>query len=187
MSDERPMPEFRPGDEPETHSDGAAEAQPDAAAEHPVPERLSYTSPPALMTAVVLSMVLLAFAMFGWYQLGPEIRGEITWPQAATLLFFIFFMIFVMLSVGYSRLWAADDQVIVRNGPLVRRYSVNEIAGLRLRSGDAWSSLLIKRDGGLKRQPVLAIQFLEGEAGQRKVIELRRWLVAHGAPSQDVT
>ena len=37
----------------------AAEAQPDAAAENPVPERLSYTSPPALMTAVVLSMVLL--------------------------------------------------------------------------------------------------------------------------------
>mgnify|MGYP000849653762 CR=1 FL=1 len=189
MSDERqdPMPEFRPGDEPETHSDGAAEAQPDAAAENPVPERLSYTSPPALMTAVVLSMVLLAFAMFGWWQLGPEIRSEITWPQAATLLFFIFFMIFVMLSVGYSRLWAADEQVVVRNGPLVRRYSVNEIAGLRLRSGDAWSSLLIKRDGGLKRAPVLAIQFLEGEAAQRKVIELRRWLVEHGATSQDVT
>ena len=83
MSDERqdPMPEFRPGDEPETHSDGAAEAQPDAAAENPVPERLSYTSPPALMTAVVLSMVLLAFAMFGWWQLGPEIRSEITWPR----------------------------------------------------------------------------------------------------------
>ena len=52
---------------------------------------------------------------------------------------------------------------------------------------DAWSSLLIKRDGGLKRAPVLAIQFLEGEAAQRKVIELRRWLVEHGATSQDVT
>lgn len=139
------------------------------------------------MTAVVLSMVLLSFAMFGWYQLGPAIRSEITWAQAATLLFFIFIMIVGMLSIGYSRLWAVDGQVIVRNGPLIRRYSVHEIAGLRLRSGDAWSSLLIKRDGGLKRQPVLAIQFLEGEAGQRKVIELRRWLVAHGATSQDVT
>ena len=33
---------------------------------------------------------------------------------------------------------------------------------------------------------MLAIQFLEGEAAQRKVVELRRWLVDHGATSRDV-
>ncbi|MFT3887181.1 MAG: hypothetical protein QM713_03325 [Arachnia sp.] len=163
------------------------EQQPDAMPEQqPVPERLSYTSPPALMTAVVLSMVLLAFAMFGWWQLGPEIRSQVTWAQGGTLLFFVLFMIFVMLSVGYSRLWASGDEVVVRNGPLIRRYRVDQIAGVRLRSGDAWSSLLIKRDGELKRQAVLAIQFLEGPSGQRKVVELRRWLVERGATSRDV-
>ena len=146
-----------------------------------VPERLAYTSPPALMTSVVLSIVLLSCAMFGWWALGAEIREQITWPQMATLLFFIVFMIGMMLSIGYSRLWASDEGVVVRNGPIVRRYRIDQIAGVRLRPGDAWSSLLLKAEPELVRKPVLAIQFLEGEAGQRKVVELRRWLVAHGA------
>jgi len=146
------------------------------------PERLSYTSPPALMTAVVLSIVLLSASMFGWWAIGEEIRDKITWPQAGTLLFFVFLMIGMMLSIGYSRLWADERGVIVRNGPFIRRFSIAQIAGVRLRPGDAWTSLLIKTDGEeLKRQPVLAIQFLEGEAGRRKVVDLRRWLVAQGA------
>lgn len=151
-----------------------------------VPERLSYTSPPALMTAVVLSIVLLSFSMFGWYALGKEIREQVTWIQAGTLLFFIFVMIGVMLSVGYSRLWANDEGITVRNGPILRRYPIDQIAGVRLRKGDAWSSLLLKGEEELKRKPVLAIQSLEGEGAQRKLIELRRWLVAHGATSRDV-
>ncbi len=151
-----------------------------------VPERLAYTSRPALMTAVVLSLVLLSFAMFGWYAIGKEIRDQITWLQAATLLFFMFFMIGVMLSVGYSRLWANEDGVTVRNGPILRRYPIDQIAGVRLRKGEAWSALLIKGESELKRKPVLAIQSLEGEGAQRKVIELRRWLVQHGATSRDV-
>lgn len=150
-----------------------------------VPERLAFTSPPALMTGVVLSIVLLSCAMFGWYILGPEIRAQVTWVQAATLLFFVFFMIGVMLSVGYSRLWADESGVTVRNGPILRRYRIDQIAGVRLRKGDAWSYLLIKAPDELKRKPVLAIQSLEGESGQRKLIELRRWLVAHGATSRD--
>ena len=109
-----------------------------------VPERLSYTSPPALMTAVVLSIVLLSFSMFGWYALGKEIREQVTWIQAGTLLFFIFVMIGVMLSVGYSRLWANEEGITVRNGPILRRYPIDQIAGVRLRKGDAWSSLLLK-------------------------------------------
>lgn len=149
------------------------------------PQRLCYTSVPALLTALVLSVVLLGFAMVGWYAIGPDLRAQITWPQAATLLFFIVTMIAVMLSVGYSRLWAADGELVVRNGPVVRRYSVREIVGLRLRPGDPWASVLLKADDGeLVRKPVLAIQFLEGEKGKRKVRELRRWLVANGAASR---
>lgn len=153
----------------------------------PVPERLAYTSPPALMTSVVLSMVLLAFSMFGWWALGPEIREQITWPQAATLLFFVFVMIAIMLSIGYSRMWAADGVVTVRNGPFLRRYPVESIAGVRLRPGDAWSSLLVKDDGELRRKPMLAIQFLEGENGKRKIVDLRKWLKQQGATSQGYT
>ena len=143
-----------------------------AVSEQPVPDRLSYTSPPALMTAIIASIVLLASALFGWWALGPEIRQQVTLAQAGTLLFFVAVMIGVMLSIGYSRLWAQDGVVTVRNGPIVRRYPVDQIAGFRLRPGDAWSSLLIKDDGALQRKPVLAVQFLEGERGQRKVVDL---------------
>lgn len=171
-----------------THEQGAPEERPEGAEAVPgeVPERLAYTSPPALMTSVVLSLVLLSFAMFGWWALGKAIREQITWLQAGTLLFFLFFMIGVMLSIGYSRLWANAEGITVRNGPILRTYPIDQIAGVRLRKGDAWSSLLLKGEGELKRKPVLAIQSLEGEAAQRKLIELRRWLVEHGATSRDV-
>lgn len=154
--------------------------------ERPLPKRLSYTSPPALMTGVVLSIVLMASALFGWWALGKEVRDRVTWAQAGTLLFFVLLMVGIMLSIGYSRLWANEDGVTVRNGPFVRRYRVEDIAGVRLRPGDAWSSLLIKGTGEVRRRPVLAIQFLEGAEGQRKVVELRRWLVDRGATSRDV-
>lgn len=168
--------------DPTDPADPTAEV-PEAPDSQEVPERLSYTSPPALMTSIVLSMVLLAFAMFGWWALGPGIREQITWPQAATLLFFVFVMIAIMLSIGYSRMWAADGVVTVRNGPFLRRYPIDQIAGVRLRPGDAWSSLLIKDDGELRRRPMLAIQFLEGDNGKRKIVDLRKWLKANGATS----
>ena len=155
--------------------------------EQPVKARLSYTSPATLMTAVVLSIVLLSFSLYGWWAIGPEIRNQVTWPQAGTLLFFVLLMIGIMLSVGYSRLWADGDEVVIRNGPLLRRYKVDQLAGVRLRPGDAWASLLIKSDGDLKHKATLAIQSLEGDQAQRKVKELRRWLVAHGATSEGFT
>lgn len=158
-----------------------------AVSEKPEKARLSYTSPATLMTAVVLSIVLLAFSLYGWWAIGTEIRNRVTWPQAATLLFFVLLMIGIMLSVGYSRLWADGDEVVIRNGPVLRRFPVSQIAGVRMRPGDAWASLLIKSDGVLNRKATLAIQSLEGEQAQRKVKELRRWLVAHGATSEGFT
>lgn len=155
--------------------------------ESAAPATLSYSSPPTMITGVGLALVLLVSAMFGWWALGPEIRSQITWFQAATLLFIVLLMVVIMLSIGYSRLWAADGVVTVRNGPFVRRYNVEDIAGVRLRSGDAWSSLLLKEEGALKRRPMLAIQFLEGESGKRKIAELRRWLKANGATSVGFT
>ncbi|MDO5735744.1 MAG: PH domain-containing protein [Propionibacteriaceae bacterium] len=152
-----------------------------------VPERMAFTSPPALMTSVLLSVILLIFAMYGWYALGADIRAQVSLFQGATLLAMMLLMIGIMLSVGYSRLWADERGVTVRNGPVLRRFTVDQIAGLRLRSGDAWAYLLIKDNGTVKRRAVLSIQQLEGNAGKRKLRELRDWLKANGATSKDVT
>lgn len=158
------------------------------AGEVSVPSRLVFTSTGVLMTAIVGSTVLMLAAMFGWYAIGPEIRSRMTWPQAGTLLFFLFFMIGAMMSIGYSRLWADEDGVVVRNGPLVRRFRIDEIAGLRLRPGDAWAYLLVKDgSGGVKRRAVLSIQQMEGAGARRKMRDLRAWLKANGATSSGIT
>lgn len=154
--------------------------------EKPRPERLSYTSPPALATGVVLAIVLMSFSLFGWWALGKDIRDRVTWAQGGTLLLIVLLMVAILLSIGYSRLWADENGVTVRNGVFLHRYRIEQIAGVRLRPGDAWAGLLIKGDGEVKRRGVLAIQSLEGAAAQRKVVELRRWLVDQGATSRDV-
>lgn len=155
--------------------------------DQPSPEHLSFTSVPALLTAVVLSAVLLISAMAGWVAIGPAVREQVSWSQGGVWLFLIFLMLAIMLSVGYSRLWAEGTTVTVRNGPLLKKLPVSQIAGLRLRKGDPWAYILIKRDGELKRVAVLAIQHAEGNGARRKVNQLRAWLKANGATSKDVT
>lgn len=152
-----------------------------------VPERLAFTSTSVLLTATVLSMILMLAAMYGWYAIGYSVRSQITWPQLATLAFFVLAMIAMMMSIGYSRIWADEDGVVVRNGPVLRRFRVDQIAGLRLRDGDPWAYLLVKDGaGGVRRRAVLAIQQMEGAGARRKVRDLRAWLKAHGATSEGV-
>lgn len=186
VNPEEPMmvPDATP--EPTPEADPAPDTEPTVNSDQGV-ERLAFTSPPALLTSLFLSGILLMFALYGWYAIGPEIRSQVSWAQGGTLLFFVIAMIGIMLSIGYSRLWADEKGITVRNGPVLRTFTVDQIAGLRLRSGDAWAYLLIKNDGGVKRRAVLSIQQLEGAAGKRKLRELRDWLKNNGATSKDIT
>lgn len=168
-----------------------AESQGNATADgHPsVKKSLSYVSVPVLVTAVVLSMILLAGALYFWWVLGPGVRAKVSTLQLATLVLFLIVMIAMMLGIGYSHIWATDQQVVIRNGPFIRHYSVSEIVGLRLRKGDPWAYLLVKDESsetGYRRRPTLAIQSLEGEGAHKKVRELRRWLKANGATSDGI-
>ncbi|NLE98698.1 MAG: hypothetical protein GX596_12040 [Propionibacterium sp.] len=154
-----------------------------------VPKRISYVSLPALVTGIVLTAILMAGALAVWWALGPEIRAQVSWIQAATLLFFVVFMMGVMLMIGYSHLWAENGKIVIRNGPVLRKIDVEDVAGLRLRKGDAWAYLLVKdpeRPGSVQRRAVLAIQSLEGKRAEKKVRELRNWLKANGASSEGV-
>lgn len=151
--------------------------------------RLSYVSIPVLVTAVVLSMILLSGALYFWWVLGPEVRAQVSLIQVITLVVFLIVMIAMMLGIGYSHLWAGDNQVVIRNGPFIKHYTMDQIAGLRLRKGDPWAYLLVRdpeSETGVRRRPTLAIQSLEGAAAHKKVRELRRWLKAHGASSEGI-
>nr|WP_108871616.1 PH domain-containing protein [Tessaracoccus timonensis] len=175
MTDEQSTPQPQPSDH---HDEGSAE-----------PKSLSYVSVPALLTAIILSMVLLSGALYFWWVLGPSVRAQVSTLQLATLVLFLIVMLAMMLGIGYSHLWAGDGQVVVRNGPFIKHYPIDQIAGLRLRKGDPWAYLLVKdetTETGYRRRATLAIQSLEGEGAQRKVRALRRWLKANGATSGDL-
>ncbi len=153
-----------------------------------VPKRLAFTSVPALATSLVLSAVLFIAVMYGWYAIGPEIRSRVTFAQSITLLVVALGMVAIMMSVGYSRLYADERGVIIRNGPVLRKFRIDQVAGLRLRDGDPWAYLLVKDgEGGVRRRAVLAIQQMEGARGKRKVSQVRRWLKANGATSHGIT
>ncbi len=153
-----------------------------------VPQRLAFTSVPALLTSLLLSVVLFIAVLYGWYAIGPEIRSQISLSQSITLLVVALTMVAVMLSVGYSRLYADERGVVIRNGPVLRKFPIDRVAGLRLRDGDPWAYLLVKDGkGGAGRHAVLAIQQLEGARGKRKVTQLRRWLKVNGATSKGIT
>ncbi len=176
----------KPADPGEAASQDA-EGNP-SAPELKVPKRLAYTSVPALATSLVLSAVLFMSVLFGWYAIGPDIRGQISGFQAVTLLTVALGMLAIMMSVGYSRLYTDERGVIIRNGPVRRKFTIDQVAGLRLRDGDPWAYLLVKDGkGGVRRRAVLAIQQLEGVRAKRKVTAVRRWLKANGASSKGIT
>lgn len=166
----------------------AAVAEGEGISSPKVPQRLAFTSVPALLTSLVLSVTLFIAVLYGWYAIGPGIRGQISGFQAITLLVVAVGMLGIMMSVGYSRLYADERGVVIRNGPVRRKFSIDQVAGLRLRDGDPWAYLLVKDGkGGVRRRAVLAIQQLEGVRGKRKVTTVRRWLKANGATSRGVS
>ena len=161
---------------------------PEATPSVKVPARLAFTSVPALLTSLVLSAVLFIAVLYGWYAIGPDIREQVSVSQAITLLVVALGMVAIFMSVGYSRLYADERGVIIRNGPVLRKFTIEQVAGLRLRDGDPWAYLLVKDGaGGVRRRAVLAIQQLEGVRAKRKVTQVRRWLKANGATSKGIT
>lgn len=171
-----------------TEPDGAVSSATESSGAPTVAPRLAFTSVPALLTSLVLSVTLFISVLYGWYAIGPEIRAQISGIQAITLLVVALGMLAILMSIGYSRLYADERGVVIRNGPVRRKFSVDQVAGIRLRDGDPWAYLLVKNDeGGVRRRAVLAIQQLEGARGKRKITQVRRWLKANGATSQGIT
>ena len=106
MTDEQSTPQPQPS---QHHEEGSVE-----------PKSLSYVSVPALLTAIILSMVLLSGALYFWWVLGPNVRAQVSLLQLATLVLFLIVMLLMVLGVGYSHVWAGDGQVVVRNGPFIK-------------------------------------------------------------------
>ena len=139
---------------------------------------LQFMTRPAMLTGLAGSVALMLGAMWVWSALGSDIRSRVTVLQAGTLVFFVLLMVAMMLSIGFSKVWADGNGVTTRNVFRVRTHPLSEVLGVRLRHGDPWAYLLVRDPDSdePKRHAILAIQSLEGERGMNKVLQLRKWL-----------
>ena len=81
----------------------------------------------------------------------------------------------------------AFDGILYRAGSGLEAAEATAELGFATGGGEVLGAFVASglSEAELKRAPVLAIQSLEGEAAEAKLIELRRWLVANGATSRD--
>ena len=110
----------------------------------------------ALLTAVLLSAVLLAFSVLGWLAMPVATRDLFTAPQLITLALFILVMIGFMMSVGLSVVRADDTGLTFRNGLRTHHLDWQQVAGFRFTENDPWAYVLT--DGDPDQRPLLGLQ-----------------------------
>ncbi|MGJ3509319.1 PH domain-containing protein [Enemella sp. A6] len=148
----------------------------------------------SLITAIILSLVLVAAALFGWYRLPSDIQGEFNVWQIATLIVFILVMMAMMLGLGLCRVRADAKGVFVRNGLLSETYRWDEIRGVRYRQGDPWAYLLLdptvgqKVHGGdkFRRRQMIAIQNPDGQRARDaadRLVQMARYYASDAGGS----
>lgn len=110
----------------------------------------------SLLTASVLSVVLVAATIVGWVALPPEIQTQFTGPQLLTLGFFVLVMVGFMMSVGLSYVRADGAGLEFRNGLRTHRLLWAQVRGFRFTENDPWAYVLL--DGDPEQRPLLGIQ-----------------------------
>lgn len=115
----------------------------------------------ALVTASVLSAVLLATAVVGWVAMPAETRDLFTAPQLLTLAFFVLVMIGFMMSVGLSVVRADEAGLTFRNGLRTHHLDWAQVAGFRFTENDPWAYVLT--DGDPDQRPLLGLQRTDRE------------------------
>lgn len=139
-------------------------------------ERVVFRSAPVLRTAISLSFLLVASAVFGWLMLDESIRAQFTAAQLGTLIFFVLFMVGMMVSIGLSHVVADAGGLRVRNCVISKFHPWAEVEGVTYGSGDAWPYLTLRpteRHPDGESRMMLGIQRVEGDASELRVGQLR--------------
>lgn len=131
----------------------------------------------ALLTAVVLSAILLVGCALGWLLLPAEVRVLFTPIQVATLALFVVVMIALMLAVGLSVVVITDAGLVIRNGLRTHVVGWEHVTGVRFGPDDSWA--FVDLEGEPDSRPLLAVQRADGDRAEAAVGELRAALAAH--------
>lgn len=131
----------------------------------------------ALLTAIVLSVVLVLAAVTGWFLLAEDVRQLFTGVQLATLIFFVFVVVGLMLGIGASSVRADEDGLVVRNGVRVHRISWDAVEGFRFTPDDPWVHVELTDDPGSR--PLMALQRVDGARARNALAILEELRLLH--------
>ena len=132
--------------------------------------------------AVVMSVVLVAAVVIGWFALPLTLRVTFTLSQRLTLLALLAFLELVAISIAASFVRADAEGLRFRNG--LRSYAVPwpRVHKFVLRPGDPWAIVLLLPDDGrafevdldAEKRQLMGIQANDGERARLAVEQLRQ-------------
>ena len=100
----------------------------------------------SLLTASVLSVVLLVAAVVGWVAIPPDTRDLFTPLQQLTLVLCVLVMLGLMMSIGLSTVRADAVGLTFRNGLRTHHLDWPEVTGFRFTENDPWAYVLTEGD-----------------------------------------
>jgi hypothetical protein len=131
---------------------------------------------------IVMSIVLCALIVVGWYALPLHLRESFTLSQRLTLLAVLAALELVMVAIASSYVRADQTGLRLRNGLRSHAVPWDQVHKVMLRPGDPWGLLLLKpADGSAfevdldadKRQ-LMGIQANDGDVSREAIETLRR-------------
>ena len=141
---------------------------------------LKVRSQAMLVTAWIVSALVLGSPLVTWIALPPEIRQLSVGFDVALIVTTLLAIVTFVMFLGLSSVRADEEGLTIINGPVRQRHLWHEISDVRFREGDPWAYVYTFRtdsDGEPQRRMVLAIQAPDGDRARLHAARLRQiWL-----------
>ncbi|MGD7708042.1 PH domain-containing protein [Propionibacteriaceae bacterium Y2011] len=134
-----------------------------------------------IITASVFTVLLVGGSLIGWFTLPGSIQDRFTFGQVATLLVILGVMLLVMWMLALSFVGTDVNGLRFRNGVRTHRLGWQEVRRIRLRPGDPWAVVLLRRTdaaGEPVQRMMMGIQSADGERARDAVRTINDHLAA---------
>lgn len=139
-----------------------------------------------VIVATGLSLVLVVGSVAAYLALDAESRALVSGFQLWTLIFFVFVMVAVMMSVAIGYVKVDDTGLTFRNGFRRHHLPWEAVAAIRYNHGDPWPYVLLDVEftgEDHDRLMMIGIQSSDGAYAVRQVERLRAAVAAYKAAS----
>lgn len=135
-----------------------------------------------LITAIVLTVSMVAVCALGWFSLPLEIRELFNDFQIVTLIFIAGVGVGAVWAMAVSTVRTGPEGLRIRNAFRTHTLAWSEIRAIRYRPGEPWAAVTLHRadtEGVYGRRAMMALQRVDGDTTMGRVRELARLLRAH--------